>query len=40
MVTDGESSVKTLENVPCDELPETLAKVLESLKAAPVALTV
>ena len=40
VVTDGESSVKTLENVPCDELPETLAKVLESLKAAPVALTV
>ena len=40
VITDGESAVKTLENVPCDELLETLAKVLESLKAAPVTLTV
>ena len=40
VVTDGESAVKTLENVPCDELPETLAKVLESLKQTPVALSV
>ena len=40
VMTDGESAVKTLENVPCDELPETLAKVLESLKSAPVTLTV
>ena len=40
VTTDGESGVKTLENVPCDDLPETLEKVLESLKPAPVALTV
>ena len=40
VATDGESGVKTLENVPCEELPETLEKVLESLKPAPVALTV
>ena len=40
VVTDGESAVKTLENVPCDELPETLAKVLASLKHSPVPLPV
>ena len=33
------ASYKTLENVPCDELPQTLEKVLESLIPAPVALT-
>ena len=31
------ASYKTLENVPCDELPQTLEKVLESLIPAPVA---
>jgi len=40
VITDGESAVKTLENVPCNELPETLERVLESLKPTPVALTV
>ena len=40
VMTDGESGVKTLENVPCEELPETLEKVLESLRPSPVALTV
>ena len=45
IVAGGESAVKTLENVPCDELPETLAKVLENLKPenlkpGPVALAV
>ena len=40
VLTDGESGVKTLENVPCEELPETLAKVLATLSQAPVALAV
>ena len=40
VITDGESAVKTLENVPCDELPETLEKVLAALKPAPAALAV
>ena len=31
VITDGESAVKTLENVPCEELPKTLEKVLEGL---------
>lgn len=39
VATDGESAVKTLENVPCDELPQTLGKLLESLKAAPALLS-
>ncbi len=40
VITDGESAVRTLENVPCDELPETLEKVLAALKPAPAALAV
>ncbi len=40
VVTDGESAARTLENVPCDELPGTLARVLESLKPAPASLPV
>ena len=40
VITDGESGVKTLENVPCEELTETLEMVLASLKPTPVALSV
>ena len=39
-VTRGEASTKALENVPCDELPEALAKVLEDIKHPPVMLAV
>ena len=37
--TDGDSAVKTLENVPCTELPQALEKILGSLKPAPVTLS-
>lgn len=36
----GGSSVKTLENVPCDELPQTLESLLKNLKPAPETLAV
>ncbi|MDE2937548.1 MAG: ferredoxin--nitrite reductase [Chloroflexota bacterium] len=39
IITDGESAVKTLENVPCNELPKALSKALESLRPAPAALS-
>ena len=37
--TEGHAATKILENVPCDELPEALEKILASFKSAPVALT-
>ena len=40
IATTGDSAVKTLENVPCDELPQALESVLKSLKPAPETLAV
>lgn len=40
IATTGDSSVKALENVPCDELPQALERVLKSLKPAPESLAV